>query len=90
MLGCSLQHIIRLIREHDSRCEAIYLHVKEANDGAIAMYRRAGFRVYERLYDHYHIDGADHNALKMVKWINLKASIYDDMEDEAKSWCAVM
>lgn len=79
-----------MIREHDPRCESIYLHVKESNAAAISMYRRCGFRTAEYLYDHYHIDGRDYNALKLVKWINPQTSIYDDIEEEAKGWCSVM
>ena len=85
-----VQHIIRLIREHDRRCECIYLHVKDSNSAAIAMYRRCGFRTDEFLYDHYHIEGQDYNAIKMVKWINTNTSIYDDIEEEARGWCSVM
>ena len=64
--------------------------MQELNSAAISMYRSCGFHTAERLFDHYHIEGQDYNALRMVKYINLKKSIYEDMEDEARGWCTVM
>lgn len=64
--------------------------MQEGNDAAVAMYRSCGFTLWERKFDHYHIEGRDYNALQMIKRINKKTSIYDEMEQEARDWCSVM
>jgi len=85
-----LKHVVRLLRELDPRIERVVLDVKEDNAAAVAMYKACGFQVAARLFDHYHIDGRDYNALQMQRWIDLRKSIYDDDELRKGGWCAVM
>ena len=86
-----LKHLICMIREGENRCQTIFLHVLASNTSAIKLYESCGFKVYEHLPGHYHIDGAEFDAIKLVKYINLKAPIYDDLEEgDPPRWCNIM
>jgi hypothetical protein len=84
------QHLICMIREAEHRCESIFLHVLASNSSAIKMYRSVGFVTAEHLPGHYHFHGVDHDALLLVKYINTKRSIYEDIEADTRGWCAIM
>lgn len=58
-----LQSIIKLLKEKG--CTIITLHVLDTNAAALAMYKKAKFKVSEKLIDHYHFYGAYHNAFKL-------------------------
>lgn len=62
-------------------CEQVSLHVKEDNEEAIHMYRKAGFMCKERLLNHYLIQGIRYNALYLVLYCS---------SSKATSWCTIL
>jgi ribosomal protein S18 acetylase RimI-like enzyme len=96
-----IKHLVRLLRELDPRIEQVTLDVLESNDAAVGLYKSAGFKVLQRLEEHYQFpppnDTRLHHALQMVKYLDKRKSIYDDDDDREdeharkQGWgCAVM
>ena len=47
--------------------ERFYLHCTTVNKSAVALYRKHGFEVVERLLEYYHFHGKYHDAFKLTK-----------------------
>jgi|SaaInlStandDraft_6_1057023.scaffolds.fasta_scaffold52714_2 ribosomal protein S18 acetylase RimI-like enzyme len=63
MLGVLLEELI------SRGAERLYLHCTTVNKGAVALYRKHGFEVVEKLLEYYHFHGKYHDAFKLSKKI---------------------
>lgn len=86
--GNLLANVCRMLEAHPNRITACTLDVKVDNVAAIALYKKHGFVVQQRLEQHYYIDGQHHDAFHMVRTLKPKPSAPSDAS--SPSTCTIL